>query len=64
MSVIQTAGRILPYLTSVCAVVELDRIMDVQVLAWPVWAALCACCAVTLRRRRAITVSDLRGPQS
>lgn len=30
------------------AVVELDRLIDVQTLAWPILAALAVCCGVAL----------------
>jgi uncharacterized membrane protein YoaT (DUF817 family) len=40
----------MPYLAVAGAMIEADRIFDIQVLAWPVLAALAICAFLSLNR--------------
>jgi hypothetical protein len=43
--------RLMPYLATAGAMIEADRIFDIQVLAWPVLAALAICAVLSSNRR-------------
>jgi uncharacterized membrane protein YoaT (DUF817 family) len=45
-----TCCRLMPYLAVAAAMIEADRIFDIQVLAWPVLAALAICAILSLNR--------------
>jgi uncharacterized membrane protein YoaT (DUF817 family) len=46
-----TCRRLMPYLAIAGAMIEADRIFDIQILAWPVLAALAICAVLSLNRR-------------
>jgi hypothetical protein len=46
------ARRLLPFLATAGVVVEADRIIDVQILAWPLLAAVAICAAAAVWGRR------------